>query len=65
MKRSTGHILPPPSIFAQCANETRFENKKTFFFSILPDRLESLLVTFQNVKDSPVFGHFTCPKNGL
>ena len=39
-------------------------NKKRLFES-LPDRLESLLLTFQNVKNSPVFGEIMRPKHGL
>ena len=39
-------------------------NKNVFFLS-LPDRLKSSLVTFQNVKNSPVFVDLMRPKNGL
>ena len=39
-------------------------NKKRLFES-LPVRLESLLLTFQNVKNSPVFGDPMRPKNDL
>ena len=38
---------------------------KTVFFLRQPDRLDFLLLTFQNVKNSPVFGDIIRPKNGL
>ena len=38
---------------------------KPCFFEVLPCHLESLLLTFQNVKNSPVFGDRMRPKNDL
>ena len=56
---------------------TQFDNEKHFFtifptilikqgfFFRQPDRMESFLVTFQNVKNSPAAHHRYDPKNDL